>query len=153
MLCSWRYMSEKRGWKSPDTLNRARQELIDRGLIVQTVQGRMPNKASWYAIGWCALDNLDGLDIKPQGFPRGAYRHWNPAPLKTQSPVRKSYIDPLNRYGFRIWATDRRYGNRIYPAHFAPSPRYGFRTPSSNATPQPNNQDRSCLKNSSPANP
>lgn len=83
LLCSWRHMSEKRGWKSQDTLNRARQELVERGLICQTVQGRLPNKASWYGITWCALDDLKGLDIKPQGFPRGAYRHWQPAPLKT----------------------------------------------------------------------
>lgn len=76
LLCSWRYMSEKRGWSSKETLNRARMELIEHHLICQTVQGKMPNKASWYAVTWAALDKLDGLDIESSGFPRGSYAHW-----------------------------------------------------------------------------
>jgi hypothetical protein len=96
LLCSWRYMSEKRGWASKETLNRARAELLDHQLICQTVQGRMPNKASWYALTWAALDKLDGLEIAPAGFPRGSYAHWK-APestnAKTVSCVRKSYLE------------------------------------------------------------
>lgn len=96
LLCSWRYMSEKRGWKSQETLNRARIELIDRMLVCQTVQGRMPNKASWYGITWAALDKLDGLEIQAQAFPRGAYGRWSPTPKpdpKTICTVRKPYIE------------------------------------------------------------
>jgi hypothetical protein len=96
LLCSWRYMSEKRGWRSQETLNRARLELLERDLIFQTVQGRMPNKASWYAITWAALDKLDGLDVSPAVFPRGSYARWQPAAepeKKTQSPVRKPYME------------------------------------------------------------
>lgn len=96
LLCSWRYMSEKRGWKSQETLNRARIELLERDLICQTVQGRMPNKASWYGVTWAALDKLDGLDISPQAFPRGAYARWKAAAApesKTRAPVRKPYIE------------------------------------------------------------
>lgn len=96
LLCSWRYMSEKRGWKSPDTLNRSRAELLDHQLICQTVQGRMPNKASWYAVTWAALDKLDGLEIEPSGFPRSAYAHWKAPqsePAKTVSCVRKPYLE------------------------------------------------------------
>lgn len=78
LLASWRYMSEKRGWTSSDQLNKALKELIEHQLIYQTVQGRLPNKASWYGVTWCALDKLDGLDIAPSSWPRGAYAHWEP---------------------------------------------------------------------------
>lgn len=78
LLCSLRHMSG-RGWTSPDTLNRAKTELIGHGLLVQTVQGRLPNKASWYGLTWLALDPIDGLEITAAAWPRGAYRHWKPA--------------------------------------------------------------------------
>lgn len=64
----------KRGWKSADVIQRAKQELLDGGFIFETVKGCRPNKASWYAVTWRSLDKLPGYD---QGvtvaFQRGAY--------------------------------------------------------------------------------
>lgn len=88
LLASFRYMSEKRGWTSPDTLARSIQELLDKGLLCKTVQGRLPNRASWYAITWAALDQIKGLEITASGFPRGQYRHWLP-PEKNASSCTK----------------------------------------------------------------
>lgn len=45
----------KRGWKSGDTVYRAKQELIKAGFLYETVKGCKPNKASWYALTWFAL--------------------------------------------------------------------------------------------------
>ena len=84
LLASFRHMSEKRGWVSKGTLNKALVELQKRQLIVKTVQGRMPNKANWFAIGWCALDEIKHLDIKTQEFPRGKYAHWKPSSDENQ---------------------------------------------------------------------
>lgn len=78
LLASFRHMSEKRGWASKGTLNKAIGELLERHLVVKTVQGQMPNKANWFAIGWCALDDIKNLDIRTQEFPRGKYSHWKP---------------------------------------------------------------------------
>lgn len=78
LLSSWRYMSEKRGWTSSDSLNKAKTVLLEHDLLEQTVQGRMPNKASWYGVTWLALDNIKGLEIATQSWPRGAYAHWKP---------------------------------------------------------------------------
>ena len=78
LLASWRHMSEKRGWTSSDALNKAKAELIDHDLIVQTVQGQLPNRASWYGLTWLALDNVKALEIPPQAWPRGAYARWKP---------------------------------------------------------------------------
>lgn len=67
-----------RGWTSYDTIQRAKQELLDAGLIYETVKGRRPNRASWYALTWQTLDKLDGYDAgAAAGFVRSAY-------LKTQ---------------------------------------------------------------------
>jgi len=87
LLASWRYMSEKRGWTSSDALSKAKVELLERELIVQTVQGQLPNKASWYGITWLALDNIKGLEISAAHWPRGIYSRWQPT---TPQPKRKA---------------------------------------------------------------
>lgn len=74
MLLSRVYMA-RRGWKSADTLTNAKRELLDGGFIFQTVMGHRPNKASWYAVTWRALDKLPGYDVGAvECFKRGAYQ-------------------------------------------------------------------------------
>jgi hypothetical protein len=91
-LASFRYMSEKRGWTSADALAKAKKELIERELIVQTVQGQRPNKASWYGCGWLALDDLKGLEIIAKNWPRGAYARWKQPPkiIKRKPPAKET---------------------------------------------------------------
>jgi hypothetical protein len=88
LLASFRYMSEKRGWTSADQLAKAKAELIDKSLIVQTVQGLLPNKASWYGLTWLALDNIKGLEITANEWPRGSYARWQKVALQKNSLVR-----------------------------------------------------------------
>ncbi|RZI41507.1 hypothetical protein EGT07_18170 [Herbaspirillum sp. HC18] len=78
--CAWCVM-QKRGWKSENTLNRAKKELLQSQLLFETRKGARPNKAAWYAVTWLALDAIDGMDIAPAAFPRGAYRHLKIASL------------------------------------------------------------------------
>ena len=74
LLASRAYLS-KRGWKSADVIQRAKDELIRAGFIHETVKGQRPNKASWYAITWYSLDRLPGFDPgAAESFERGAYR-------------------------------------------------------------------------------
>lgn len=51
-----------RGWKSADTLHRAKAELLAAGFVVETVKGGRPNKASWYAVTWWKLDSHPRYD-------------------------------------------------------------------------------------------
>ena len=82
----WRFMQE-RGWRSQTTLQKAKRELIERGLIVEIRMGARPNKASLYAVTWRALDHCNGkLEIKPAAFPRGAYRLMDPLPTVKSVP-------------------------------------------------------------------
>jgi hypothetical protein len=75
MLISRAYMAG-RGWKSVDMLTKAKAELLDAGFIFQTVMGHRPNKASWFAVTWRALDKIPGYDVgAAECFERGAYRN------------------------------------------------------------------------------
>ena len=74
MLLSRAHM-ETRGWKSVDMLTKAKRELLEGGFIFQTVMGHRPNKASWYAVTWRALDKLPGYDAGAEKcFERSAYK-------------------------------------------------------------------------------
>jgi hypothetical protein len=74
LLASRAYLS-KRGWKSPDVISRAKQDLLKAGFIHETVKGHRPNKASWYAVTWRTLDKLPGYDAgAAETFVRGAYQ-------------------------------------------------------------------------------
>ncbi len=81
-LCAaWKLM-QPRGWRSEATLQKAKRELQALELIVETRKGARPNKASLYAVTWCALDPCGGkLEMSPKAFPRGAYRLRDPVPL------------------------------------------------------------------------
>lgn len=73
MLASAAYLA-KRGWKSADVITRAKRELLAAGFIFETVKGQRPNRASWYAVTWRALDKLPGYDTgTSETFRRGAY--------------------------------------------------------------------------------
>jgi hypothetical protein len=74
-LCApWKLM-HPRGWNSEATLNKAKRELLESGLIYETRKGARPNKCSLYGLTWFDLDDCGGkLEISRQSFPRGAYR-------------------------------------------------------------------------------
>lgn len=103
LLTSKKYL-QARGWKSSDVIHRAKKELIEAGLIFETVKGRRPNRASWYALTWHALAKLNGYDAGVyRGFERSAYMKVTSAPrgrlrgLRTapKKGVRQSPVTPL----------------------------------------------------------
>lgn len=86
-----------RGWTSNDTILRAKNELLEAQLIFETCKGQRPNKASWYACTWWALDKLDGYDAGVDlAFRRGAYLDRKPenAPLIPYAGAGKAIIAP-----------------------------------------------------------
>jgi hypothetical protein len=105
LLASAAYL-KKRGWGSTDVVTRAKRELIAAGFIHETVMGHRPNKASWYAVTWRALDKLPGYDAgAAETFRRGAYQN---APLRPSRGVDGRSIAPPH-------GVDKR----------APTPRHG----------------------------
>ena len=80
-LCAAWTLMRVRGWKSEETLNNAKRQLLTSGLIVETRKGARPNRAGLYGLTWFALDDCKGkLDMSPAQFQRGAYRLFNPLP-------------------------------------------------------------------------
>ena len=75
LLCSRAHLA-KRGWKSHDVIQRARDELLQGGFIFETVKGQRPNRASWYAVTWRVLNRHPDFDAgAASAFEQGAYRN------------------------------------------------------------------------------
>ena len=102
MLLSRVFMAA-RGWKSADVIDRAKRELLEAGFIFQTVMGHRPNKASWFAVTWRALDKLPGYDAGAEKcFERGAYQKGQPmknASLIPPHGIGKPLIAPPHGIG------------------------------------------------------
>jgi hypothetical protein len=89
LLLSSRYL-RSRGWKSPRVIGQAKRELLQGGFIHETVKGGFPDKASWYAVTWRAIDRHDGYDAGAlASFERGTYRR---AVLNTALVPRRPYV-------------------------------------------------------------
>lgn len=73
-LCAaWKVM-QKRGWRSEDTLNKAKKELVAANLIADTRKGGFPNRTTLYGPTWFKLDHCNGnLDIAAVAFPFGGF--------------------------------------------------------------------------------
>ena len=69
LVCCNKYLDQL-GWKSNDTIYKAKCELLEAGLLTETRKGKRPNVASWYALGWLGLEVQLGLDIKPSSYRR-----------------------------------------------------------------------------------
>ena len=72
---------DARGWKSRDVIQRARAELITRGLLIQTRQGGLNIGASRYAVTWLKISNFVGLDIEAKHYHPGAWALMDPMPI------------------------------------------------------------------------
>lgn len=87
---------KKRGWKSNDVITRAKRELLNNGFICETVKGCRPNKASWYAVTWHALDKHKGYDSGViAAFERSAYRNYSPEKISALKPSRGAKHSPI----------------------------------------------------------
>jgi hypothetical protein len=102
-LClTWSNM-EKRGWKSRDTLNKARDELLKIELILISRRGDR-RKAQLYALTFLAIDECNGkLDIEATDRPLSLWRKHvvipplSPLKIKSARPVSVSNIANMTR--------------------------------------------------------
>ncbi len=59
-LCATYSVLRKRGWTSNDQIQKGLNELLDRGWLIKTRQGRRPRVASLFAITWEPIDDCGG---------------------------------------------------------------------------------------------
>ena len=73
LAAAWKLM-EKRGWRSKETLHRAKRELLEKGFIVTTRQGGR-HVCSLFAVTWLAIDECSGkLDVAPTRVAPGYWK-------------------------------------------------------------------------------
>lgn len=131
LLCSMAHLGP-RGWRSNDVITRAVRELVATGFVHQTVQGQRPNKASWYAVTWRALDRHPGYDIgAAESFERGSYR--KNAPLTPSPGVAKPSIAPSPGVGPPLTAPSPGAMETIFTPASTPSPGDHLEKPSAGA--------------------
>ncbi|SFK65035.1 hypothetical protein SAMN05216302_101187 [Nitrosomonas aestuarii] len=99
-LClSWSIMV-KRGWKSRDTLNKARKELLDVELIVVSRYGDR-KRPHLYALTFFAIDECGGkLDVKATERPLSLWRLHEPLPqfkIKSTPTADVSKVEYITR--------------------------------------------------------
>ena len=69
---------QKRGWKSKDTWNKARKELLAKGWIIKTRQG-WNNRCSLYGFTFMPIGEFGGkLDVKEGGLATNEWKEWQP---------------------------------------------------------------------------
>lgn len=86
-----------RGWPSKSTVEKARAELIERGLIVQTKQGGLFIGPTWFAVTWLPISNHVGLDIGAHQYHKGAYLLCKLPPTARRKPPTKKNCQPVHR--------------------------------------------------------
>jgi len=94
---------KQQGWVSCGMNSKARDELIERGLIIQTKCGGLnisePSlSASLFAVTWLHISNFVGLDISPDGYHPGQWNLCKLPPTKRRNPpIRKCSKPPDHR--------------------------------------------------------
>jgi hypothetical protein len=78
---AWKLM-QPRGWRSEETLHRAKLELVEAGFLFETRKGYRPNTCSLFALTWAGLDDGAKFDAGAAArFRRGDYRDALAAPV------------------------------------------------------------------------
>ena len=82
-LCAAMSVMRERGWTSPTTLHRAKQELVQAGFIIQSRQGGMNAGPNLYALSWRPVDECLDKRGRPKhdlATSRHAPVNWRTAP-------------------------------------------------------------------------
>lgn len=83
----WLY---NQGWTCHENNSKARKELIERGLVIQTKWGGLNMGPDLFALTWHDISNYVGLDITAKGYARGVYQLCKLPPTARRKPPVKS---------------------------------------------------------------
>jgi len=84
-LCAAFTLMKKRGWRSKDQLQKAKDELLEAGWLMVTRQGGR-NKPTLYAVTFQAINECNGkLDVKPTVTAPGNWKN-PPSEVKSGAP-------------------------------------------------------------------
>lgn len=98
-LCITWSVSQKRGWKSKETLDAARAELLHYGLVICTRHGGL-GRPSLYAVTWRRIHECSGKhDVQSTNRPSGMWRQ------------------PTEKWDRSRWIASRKPRRKIKPQH------------------------------------
>jgi len=89
----------KRGWASKSIVEKARDELLTRGLIIQTKQGGLFIGPTWFAVTWLPISNHVGLEIGPHQYHPGGWQFCDLPPTERRKPPKKKREDQPDQRG------------------------------------------------------
>lgn len=93
---SFEHVMKPRGWRSKETLNNARRELLEKGFIIITRQGGL-RECSLYAVTFFAIDECDGkLDVSATRSPLNLWRKHSPLKIKSPSTPAVPYTPSVS---------------------------------------------------------
>lgn len=82
------------GYRSKSANDRARDELIERGLIVQTKRGGLNIGCDWFAVTWLPIGNFSDLDLSPSSYRQGIWSNCGLPPTMRRQPPKKEKDQP-----------------------------------------------------------
>lgn len=77
------------GWPSAGMNIKTRDELVERGLIIQTRRGGLNSGCNWFALTWLAITNFVGLDVSANTYHQGAWAGCSLQPTARRKPPQK----------------------------------------------------------------
>ena len=77
------------GYTSNGLNDKAKKELIERGLIIQTRHGGLNAGWNWYAVTWLPISDFSQLDLSAASYRQGAWSHCTLPPTKRRQPPKK----------------------------------------------------------------
>lgn len=88
-----------RGWNSKDGIQKAKTEVLNRGLLVKTKLGGLNAGPDRYAMTWLPITNFVGLDITPKDYHPGAYQLLGPFVQPAAKHGKQTPPPPVARTG------------------------------------------------------
>lgn len=85
------------GWPSVGMNLKSREELIERGLIIQTRRGGLNRGCNWFALSWLSISNFVGLDIAASAYYPGAWAACELKPTARRKPPEKRVTPSVHR--------------------------------------------------------
>ncbi len=87
-----------RGWKSADSIQKGKAELLGRGLVIKTRHGGLTVGPDWFALTWLPISDYSGLDIKMGSYHPGLWQFLDAPPAiqkrSASSATRNSAVPP-----------------------------------------------------------
>lgn len=91
-----KWLSEH-GWPSTGMNIKTRDELIERGLIIQTRRGGLNSGCNWFALTWLAITNFVGLEVSASTYHPGAWAGCSLQPTARRKPPQKRVKPSVHR--------------------------------------------------------